>query len=156
DTPKAAADASVVAFLNTGADGGPDGATIVVRDRVGGTTEHLASAFEYALSGDGRFVAYASAVTSRVQGDHNAATDVFVYDGVQHRTERVSGAADGTEGDLDSSSPALSGDGRFVAFDSDATNLVPGDTNGASDVFVRDRVAGTIERVSLTADGGES
>ena len=43
----------------------------------------------------------------------------------------------------DSDCPAISADGRFVAFNSDATNLVPGDTNGARDVFVRDRQTGT-------------
>ncbi len=76
-------------------------------------------------------------------------------------TERVSVASDGTEGNDLSEVPALSADGRFVAFDSVATNLVPNDTNGATsslngyDVFVRDRLIGTTERVSVTSLGGE-
>ena len=67
--------------------------------------------------------------------------------------ERVSVAADGTQGNGTSSAPRLSADGRYVAFCSDASNLVPGDTNGVSDVFVYDRQTDTIERVSVAADG---
>src|SRR5690349_7429247 len=52
--------------------------------------------------------------------------------------------------------PAVSGDGRFVAFQSRAANLVPGDTNGATDVFVRDRLLGTTTRVSVASDGGQA
>lgn len=70
-------------------------------------------------------------------------------------TIRVSAPATGAEPDGASGSPSLSADGRFVAFDSGATNLVPGDTNEASDVFVRDMATGAIERVSL-ASGGQA
>src|SRR5439155_1199180 len=69
-------------------------------------------------------------------------------------TVRVSVASDGTEGNHVSFGPALSADGRFVAFDSDATNLVAGDTNGTTDVFVHDRQTGTTERVSVASGGG--
>src|SRR5437879_12424249 len=68
-------------------------------------------------------------------------------------TVRVSVASGGTEGDDASLGSALSADGRFVAFDSDASDLVAGDTNGVSDVFVHDRQTGTTERVSVASDG---
>src|SRR5438132_9068365 len=69
-------------------------------------------------------------------------------------TERVSVASDGTtEGNDASLGSALSADGRFVAFDSAATDLVAGDANGVSDVFVHDRQTGTTERVSVASDG---
>src|SRR2546425_1663307 len=64
-------------------------------------------------------------------------------------TERVSVASDGTQGDAGSDAPAISADGRFVAFHSFANNLVAGDTNGSLDVFVHDRQTGATERVSV-------
>src|SRR5204863_6461216 len=70
-------------------------------------------------------------------------------------TVRVSVASDGTEGNDVSLGSALSADGRFVAFDSAATDLVAGDTNGVSDVFVHDRQTGTTERVSVASDGAQ-
>src|SRR5213594_4186234 len=71
-------------------------------------------------------------------------------------TERVSVASGGTsEGNDVSLGSALSADGRFVAFDSAATDLVAGDTNGVSDVFVHDRQTGTTERVSVASDGAQ-
>src|SRR5438445_4515324 len=70
-------------------------------------------------------------------------------------TVRVSVASGGTEGDDASLGSALSADGRFVAFDSDASDLVAGDTNGVSDVFVHDRQTGTTERVSVASGGAQ-
>jgi Tol biopolymer transport system component len=106
-----------------------------------------------ALSGDGRFVAFRSAATNLVRGDRNGVRDVFVHDCATETTERVSVASDGGDPDGPSGAPAFSADGRFVAFESDARNLVHGDTNGCTDVFVRDLAAGTTERVSVD-DGG--
>src|SRR5437016_1083416 len=120
----------------------------------GGTTEGNDTSLGSALSADGRFVAFDSAATNLVAGDTNGTTDVFVHDRQTGMTERVSVASDGTQGNNASSYPALSADGRFVAFDSDATNLVAGDTNGATDVFVHDRQTGATERVSVTSGGG--
>src|SRR5205085_9443575 len=97
-----------------------------------------------ALSADGHVVAFASQATNLVAGDTNGAGDVFVYDRSTKETTRVSvgpAGAQGTGGD--SYSPSLSADGRYVAFASDATNLVPGDTDNATDVFVYDRQAKT-------------
>ncbi|MBI5285723.1 MAG: thrombospondin type 3 repeat-containing protein, partial [Chloroflexi bacterium] len=86
-----------------------------------------------------RYVAFYSWATNLVPGDTNGADDVFVRDRVTGATERVSADSAGTQGNGFSYSPSISGDGRYVAFYSWATNLVPGDTNGADDVFVRDR-----------------
>jgi hypothetical protein len=90
-----------------------------------------------------------------VTGDRTVGANVFVRDRVAGTTERVSVDSAGVQGDLDSYAPAISADGRFVAFQSDATNLVPGDTNGSVDIFVRDRQLGTTERVSLDPLGAQ-
>src|SRR5689334_10799474 len=68
-------------------------------------------------------------------------------------TERVSVSSTGQQGNGGSGGPAISADGRFVAFESEATNLVPGDTNGAEDVFVRDQLKGTTKQVSISSSG---
>ena len=109
-----------------------------------------------AISGDGRYVAYESWSTNLVTGDTNGTADVFVYDRQTGAVERVSVASGGTQGDGPSLHPSLSSDGRYVAFESSATNLVPGDTNGVSDVFVYDRQTDTVERVSVATGGTES
>src|SRR5689334_221677 len=71
-------------------------------------------------------------------------------------TQRVSISSTGAQADGASTSPTISADGRFVAFLSEATNLVPGDTNGMADVFVRDLQAGTTERVNVATDGTQA
>src|SRR3954452_3268563 len=71
-------------------------------------------------------------------------------------TERVSVSSRGKQGNSDSISPSISAGGRFVAFASDATNLVPGDTNGVTDIFVRDRLKGRTERVSVSSSGTQA
>ena len=105
------------------------------------------------LSGNGRYVAFISRASALVPGDTNLLDDVFVRDRLLGSTERVSVSSDGIEGYLELKSPAprISGDGRYVAFASRAWNLVPGDSNERPDVFVRDRLSGTTERVSLTS-----
>jgi Tol biopolymer transport system component len=107
------------------------------------------------ISGDGRFVAFGSFASNLVPGDTNGAFDVFVRDRMLKTTDRVSVATSGTEGDAASFSPSINGDGRYVAFSSEATNLVPMDMNGRRDIFVRDRTAGTTERVSVSSSGAE-
>ncbi|MBC7334918.1 MAG: PD40 domain-containing protein, partial [Clostridia bacterium] len=109
-----------------------------------------------AISADGRYVAFVSSATNLVPGDTNAVSDVFVRDRWLGTTERVSVASDGTEGNGASSSPAISADGRYVAFSSEASNLVAGDTNGQSDVFVHDRLTGQTWRVSVSSGGTEA
>jgi hypothetical protein len=106
------------------------------------------------LSADGRFVAFQSSASNLVVNDTNGVSDIFVYDRQTDTTERVSIASDGTQGNaMAMYQPSLSADGRFVAFQSWASNLVDGDTNGQPDVFVYDRQTDLIERVSLASDG---
>jgi Tol biopolymer transport system component len=101
------------------------------------------------ISADGRYVAFDSSATNLVAGDVNGATDVFVHDRVIGPTTRESVSSQGMEGNRYSQSAQISADGRFVAFDSESDNLVPNDVNGFRDVFVRDRVAGVTELVSV-------
>src|SRR5436190_2013155 len=70
-------------------------------------------------------------------------------------TQRVSVSSTGAQADSSSVIRAVSADGRYVAFPSAASNLVPGDTNGRTDVFVRDRQTGTTSRVSLSGTGAQ-
>src|SRR5262249_41436613 len=110
-----------------------------------------------AISADGRFVAFASHATNLVPGDTNNATDVFVHDLSTGATERVSVDSAGNEADAESPGDvALSADGRFVAFQSAADNLVAGDVNKVTDIFVHDRATGATERVSVDSNGGEA
>ncbi|MFO1038669.1 MAG: hypothetical protein U1E45_17665 [Geminicoccaceae bacterium] len=106
-----------------------------------------------AISHGGDVVAYASSATNLVANDTNRAADIFVRDRKAGTTERVSLGPNGIQGNGDSLDPQISADGRFVAFRSIASNLVPGDTNGTWDVFVRDRKAGTTVRVSVGSKG---
>ncbi|MFF7458648.1 TolB family protein [Kitasatospora sp. NPDC008115] len=100
------------------------------------------------LSASGRYAVFTSEATNLVPGDTNGGADVFVRDLVTGRTERVSVADDGGQATGSSSGRAISADGRYIAFASNAPGLVPGDTNGVYDVYVRDRVAGRTERIS--------
>jgi hypothetical protein len=95
------------------------------------------------MSADGRFVAFQSSASNLVDGDTNKAEDVFARDRQLGTTERVSVDSSGEQGDNNSYVPSVSGDGRYVAFVSNASNLVGDDTNGTLDVFVRDRLGGT-------------
>ena len=94
-----------------------------------------------AISADGRFVAFESIANNLVAGDTNGTFDIFVHDRNTGETTRVSipNLADqdvlGTQGNGISFNAAISADGRFVAFESLATNLVTGDTNGTTDIF---------------------
>jgi hypothetical protein len=119
-----------------------------------GTEENNWSWFP-SISGDGRYVAFHSGATNLVPGDSNVRSDVFVHDRLTGETTRVSVASDGTEGNDFSLFSSISGDGRYVAFQSLASNLVPGDANGWWDVFVHDRVTGETTRVSVASDGAE-
>jgi Tol biopolymer transport system component len=100
-----------------------------------------------AVSADGRYVAFDSTALNLVDDDTNGVIDVFLRDTASGTTERVSLGTGGTEGNDDSSSGRISGDGRYVAFMSRATNLVADDTNGWSDAFVRDRATGITNRL---------
>jgi Tol biopolymer transport system component len=109
-----------------------------------------------ATSADGHVVAFTSAASDLVAGDTNGAEDVFVRDTTTGQTERISVATDGSQSNGVSLQPAISADGRFVAFTSFAFNLVPGDTNLRSDVFVHDRQTGGTERVNVSSSGAQA
>ena len=108
-----------------------------------------------AISADGRYVAFTSAASTLVAADTNGVEDVFVHDRQTGLTTRVSVASDGSQANGSNWSPALSADGRYVAFYSLASNLIQGDTNGAGDVYVHDRQTGETTRVSVSSNGGE-
>lgn len=108
------------------------------------------------ISRNGRYVLFLSSATNLVPGDTNGVTDVFVRDTQTGATERVSVAGDGSEGNGGSGNSVISADGRYVAFISDANNLVVDDTNDQSDLFLRDRVAGTTQRVSVSSTGDQA
>jgi Tol biopolymer transport system component len=111
---------------------------------------------EPSISGDGRYVAFHSKTDNLVAGDINEREDVFIHDRLTGETKRVSVASDGTPGNDYSKYPAISGDGRYVAFESNADNRVVGDTNEVPDIFVHDLQTGQITRVSVASDGGQS
>ncbi|MBM7788417.1 TolB-like translocation protein [Tenggerimyces flavus] len=106
-----------------------------------------------AISGSGRYVAFQSGATNLVPGDNGAGFDVFVWDRVAGTTSLASVALGGGYANGGSSEPNLSADGRYVTFSSSASDLVAGDTNGQSDVFVRDLVAGTTVLVTPGGNG---
>jgi hypothetical protein len=106
-----------------------------------------------AFSADGRYVTLATYATNLAEGDTNGFRDIVIYDRETHHFSLVSVASDGSQGNGDSQGGAMSQDGRYVVFDSKASNLVPGDTNGVWDTFVRDRLTGQTSRVSISTDG---
>ncbi len=101
------------------------------------------------LSADGRYVVFQSAAGNLVPDDTNDKVDIFLRDRTDGTTTRISLGLDGAEADGDSSEPVISTDGRYIAFTSKATNLVPDDTNGVADIFRYDRRDGAMTRVSL-------
>jgi hypothetical protein len=110
----------------------------------------------FSVSSNGQFVAFYSDADNLVAGDTNGFRDVFVRDLVAGTNYLVSMSTNGTSGDSMSFDPAISGNGRYVAFTSSADNLVPGDINRAQDVFVRDLLAGTTMLVSVSTNGVNS
>jgi Tol biopolymer transport system component len=107
------------------------------------------------MTADGRYVGFHSGARNLVPGDTNGCWDVFLHDRQAGTTERISIASSGAQANGHSYDPSISADGRYVAFDSAGSTLVPGDTNGVWDVFVRDRQAGTTERISLASSGAQ-
>ncbi len=170
NNPAISADGRYVAFRSYASNlvaGDTNGrADVFVRDRVAKVTQLVsvgpggAQANGYSLTPDvsahGRYVTFTSAASNLVAGDTNGTSDVFVRDRVAQVTKRVSVGPDGAQADSDSGFPAISADGRYIAFNSSASNLgVVDDTNGRQDVFVRDRVAEVTRRVSVSPDGAQ-
>ncbi len=141
---------------------------IFIRDLVDRTTKRVSidddglegnyGSYNPDVSIDGRYVAFESNADNLVSGDTNNDQDIFVRDLITHKTIRVSVADDAfsSQSNGDSYNPSISADGRYVYFESDASNLVSGDTNYSKDVFVRDLLEGTTKRVSLTNDPDNS
>lgn len=168
-TSAVSADGRVVAFVSAASNLVPGDANfqldVYVHDRATGTTERISvgpndedadgQSATPSLSADGRYVAFASLAGNLVVDDTNGSFDVFVRDRTTGVTERVSLAADGSEATSDSVAPAISADGRYVAFAS-AAALVPEDLNDTFDVYVHDRATGVTTRVSVASDGTES
>lgn len=161
-------DARFVVFGSDATDlvpgGGPSG--LFVRDRLLGTVERIGvdtqgapaedSVDEAGISADGRYVVFVSFATHLVSGDTNGTADVFVHDRVTHETQRVSVDGAGAQANGPSDGASITPDGRHVLFQSQASNLVAGDDNESSDVFVRDRELGTTVRVSVGPGGLEA
>lgn len=143
---------------------------VFVRDRNAGTTERVSVSnsgaqangpsqtrgMAPAISDNGEIVAFYSDASNLVPNDNNGTTDVFVRDRQAGTTTLVSVNLSGTSGNRPSMLPSISADGRFVAFQSAASDLVPGDTNSATDIFIRDLQAGTTERLCGVQPNGSS
>jgi Tol biopolymer transport system component len=106
-----------------------------------------------AISSDGRYVVFSSESTNLVPQDTNGFPDVFLRDRQTGQTTRVSVDSSGSQADRGSFFPSISADGRYVAFMSGSTNLIPGDTNGTSDMFVHDCLTGQTTCVSVDSAG---
>ena len=121
---------------------------------------------EPGISANGRWVVFSSIATNLVAGDTNGQLDVFLHDRQTERATLVSEAVGGGSGNMMSMGPSISADGRWVAFTSYASNLVPpvdehtgadtADTNERGDIFVYDRLGGVTHRISLTSEGEQS
>lgn len=161
-------DGSLVTFMSFATDLVPDDdngeADVFLTDASSGATSLLSrtpagepangESIGPVLSPDGRWVAHYSAATDLVDGaDDNATTDVFLTRVADGRTLRASTSVDGAAGSGESSYPAVSGRGRYVAYQSWADDLVAGDTNGVSDLFVLDRRSGETTMITNAPDG---
>ena len=169
-TPVISGDGRFVAFTSFSDNLVPDdlneSSDVFVRDLQANTTTRVSEyqgGFEAdfdnlrpSISADGRFVAFDSDAANLAWGDTNDTFDVFVKDRQTGILTRVSVNDAGEEGSGDSVRPAISADGRVVGFSSEVANLVPGDTNGSTDIFVHDRRSGATKRVSITAGGAEA
>jgi cysteine-rich repeat protein len=167
--PSVSRDGRRVAFVSLASNlvGGDTNNTfdVFVHDRTTATTVRISvdsagmqtngPSFAPRLSADGLMIVFHSQATNLVGDDTNGVSDVFVHDLATGATSRVSVGSMGEQGNFASTAGTLSADGRFAAFTSDASTLVPGDTNAATDVFVHDRSTGMTERVSVGPGGAQ-
>jgi len=170
NVPSISADGRYVAFESNATNlvnGEPNNLRdIYVHDRQTGETTRVSVASDDSqadngsswpsISADGRYVVFLSNATNLVSGDTNNTYDIFVHDRQTGETTRVSVASDGSQAYNGSYWPSISADGRYVAFPSNATNLVSGDTNNQKDIFVHDRQTGETTRVSVASDGSQA
>jgi Tol biopolymer transport system component len=167
--PSISADGRYVAFQSLATNlvegGSSNDVGIYVHDRETGVTTIVSvssagshgdgSSYRPSISAYGRYVAFFSYADNLVSGDSNGMQDVFVHDRQTGETAIVSMSSDGTQGDRASWFPTISADGRRVAFESLASDLVPGDFNGKSDIFVHDRESGVTFIASVASDGAQ-
>src|SRR4028119_1826408 len=167
--PSISADGRFVVFYSEASNIVPEdtnGKTdVFVRDRLTNTTTLVSldsagnqansPSFAASISADGRCVSFSPPSPNKGPGDTNNPFDIFVRDTLTNTTTRVSVDSAGNQGNGGSDNPSISADGRFVAFTSVASNIVPGDTNNTSDIFVRDRLTNTTTRVSVDSAGNQ-
>ena len=165
--PVISQDGRYVAFATTSSDmlpGDTNGKTdVYVRDRKLGANvratlnstggEIAASVSGFTMSANGRFVLFSTGNSSVVPGDTNGKPDIFLRDLKNNTTELVSLSSGGGITNGSTSFYDISSDGRYVVFSNDGTNVVPGDTNGVTDIFLRDRKLGTTTLISKTGAG---
>jgi putative cell wall-binding protein/Tol biopolymer transport system component len=135
-----------------------DDTTVLVSVNEDGDAGGNGHSYDPAVSADGRYVAFESNASDLVATDGNSDRDIFVRDMQTGTTTLVSVNDAGTDsGNSDSYDAAISADGRYVAFESDASDLVPSDPNGSTtDIFIRDMQTGTTTLVSWDKDGNAS
>jgi Tol biopolymer transport system component len=168
-SPSISANGLYVAFQSNASNfvpGDTENSDIFVRNLAGNTTTRVSvsstggqpnnGSYAPSISADGRFVAFESDASNLVDDDTNNLSDVFVRDTERNETKRVSVTNAGAQANGASFAPSISADGRYVAFQSSASNLVAGDTNNARDIFVRDLIDNTTIRVSLGAAGAQA
>ena len=167
NSPSISADGRFVAFSSRASNFVPGDTNnnngIFVRDRLTNTTTLVSvdsagnlgnrGSFGASISADGRFVAFESDASNIVPGDTNSTRDIFVRDTLTNTTTLVSVDSAGNQANSFSQDASISADGRFVAFASNSSNLVPGDTNNTYDMFVRDTLTNTTTRVSVDSAG---
>ena len=139
---------------------------IFVVDNITGHVDRISTAsdggqangasFYPGISADGRFISFVSSASNLVAGDTNSTSDIFVKDQLSGQIERVSTGGDGSQGNGPSNVASISADGRFVTYDSAASNLVSTDNNGRRDVFLTDRTTGDTTRVSIDQSQGDA
>jgi Tol biopolymer transport system component len=165
--PAMSADARYIAFVSSSSNfaGGEETIqqNLFLRDRQAGTTELISRAVGGGepnsfsawpeMSADGRYIAFSSFATNIVPGDTGGAQDIFVFDRTTGTTERITRGTNDSEANSYSTMSGISDDGRFIAFQSMASNLVLGDNNGTDDIFLYDREANTTRLVSVSSDG---
>ena len=133
-----------------------NGVTTLISVNLGGTNGGNWDSFPVGISTNGRYVLFETGASDLIAGDTNNASDVLVRDLQAGTNILVSAATNGLPGNDASDSSVMTPDGRYVAFVSAASNLVPGDTNGIRDVFVRDLLAGTTTLASVGAQSASS
>lgn len=154
-----------LSLITRGVDGTPSAGPPLAFPVGAGTSDLLDLSLDAQISGNGRYIVFVSSASNLVNNDANlsGAGDIFVHDRISRTTELASvdskenqSLTAGSSFTPDSFVPSISDNGKVVAFGSRADGLVPGDTNGVSDIFIRDLTAGTTQRVSLDSSGQES